>query len=179
MTDDNAALITGLRAAREGLRERWGEVWAQLVPIQNDIDAVTAMLARYGYVDAVAEPKAGGEGDGAESPVATIPTDVSEAVAKLIVDVGAGQAARRYCEWLFKNNRVSAEASVRDLLEQFPPSLREHYNPDKTSAVETLRSQIKAWVVRGETAMTYEGGMVALRPAAEPTVEAAMERRTA
>jgi hypothetical protein len=178
MLEPTPAVIASLVAARNALFDHRAQVWAQLVPIENDIAAVSGMLARYGYADAVsphAEPVAAAPVAGAvQPPSISIPADVSEAVAKLIVEVGPMQATRRYCEWLVKNGRVAIPASVRDLFEQFTPSLRQHFNPDDASAIETLRSQIKAWVSRNETIMTYEGGMVGIKSEA-PT----LEKRTA
>jgi hypothetical protein len=85
---------------------------------------------------------------------------LDQTVASLVQQLGTIGAARRFCEWLLRNDMVDPPVPVRLLLMNFPPSLRDKYSFDDTAATETLRSQIKAWITRGETALTYESGQV-------------------
>jgi len=184
MPEPNDSIIVGLFITRNALLQRWGTTWSDLLALGGQVDQVNSMLAQNGVVIPPADAYSLNIQPATVMPEVDTPTDpvadtasettddqLEEAVQKLISDVGHRTAAQQYCEWLLRSYSVSNPATVRALLGNFTPSLRIYYNRDDTTAIETLRSQIKYWVRKGLTALTYEGGLVGLKPEAIKTEE--------
>lgn len=161
-------VVLSLLQTRNVLLARLGEVWAEFLAAQADIGQVDAMLARHGFAVPSVEP---------EHEAVPPPPDeqIDTTVATMIADSGLAVAAQQFCEWVLRNGLVQSPGTVRALLESFTPSLRNEYSKSTTSAVETLRSQIKTWVARGTTALTYENGRVGIKPEPVPDAEQAKE----
>jgi hypothetical protein len=171
----------GLFQARAGLQTRLGALLSEWIAVQSELDQINAMLARRGFQpQQVAMPTIPDEQQmlseelqqrfpASELSQPAHPTleQIDAAVAKLIEDRGVVGAAITFCEWLIQTGIVVDAITVRSLFNEFTPSLKKQYNPNETAAIETLRSQIKAAVAHGRTALTYNaGGLLGLQPVA-------------
>jgi hypothetical protein len=159
-----------LLAAHKALLEEYGELFSRSQIVLQDIQNLEAMLARHGYwapmpitdyAAALAEPPA---------PPVPPPQPVQtmdEIISKMVADSGVPDTAVRYIEYIFGMNQVAAPAQVRQLLDAFPPVLRQNYHQDSAVATEALRAQIRSRVDSGTTTLSYENGYVGIKGASQ------------
>ena len=173
------SIVTGLLVSRRGSIQKYSAAWSEAVAARDQVDRINALLAENGFsippedaysigLEPEAETHAGTEIQATPQQPQQQEDLSSEQfdrdVQNLIVTMGTINAALALSEWFIRGGVVPNPATVRNLLERFTPSLRLHYNPNDTTAIETLRSQIRYAVEKGYTLLTYEKGRVGLRP---------------
>ncbi|HEY1867176.1 MAG TPA: hypothetical protein VGG70_02700 [Candidatus Cybelea sp.] len=149
------------------------------------------MLARYGHIEKPKDSATNGQAkpgktspgkpEGLSGPVPAIGAEpkaeapqpsLNEVAAKMIVDFGAVDAARRWCEWLIRTHQFGTPTvNVGMFLDKFPPALRNQYNKERATAVEALRAQVRSWIDRGTTTLEWERSKVSAakkQPSAAP-----------
>jgi hypothetical protein len=87
-----------------------------------------------------------------------------EFAAKWIVEFGPSEAARRWSEWLINSKQVPSPASVAMFYDKFPATLKKQYNPDRATAIEALRAQMRSWIEKGTTTLKYVKSQVTAEP---------------
>jgi hypothetical protein len=87
-----------------------------------------------------------------------------EFAAKWIVDFGPSEAARRWCEWLMNSKQVPSPATVAMLYDKFPATLKKQYNPERATAIEALRAQMRSWIEKRTTTLKYANSQVTAEP---------------
>jgi hypothetical protein len=180
-------LLEALLHARAALDARWAEAWEKVLSIQTDLDQIGEMLIRNGYVESSSLATTADEP--ALPGTIEMPTPISgdlekrlsvdQIVEKVLRESGPAVTAQSFCEHLFESGVVRNPCPVRDLFDSFPPPLRGLYSANRTSAVEALRLQIKNWIARGETSLTYQNGLVGVPNASSISDIDADEERTA
>jgi hypothetical protein len=175
---DREAIIKSLisaRAALEHEKQQYyriaGDAIANAHQCDEDDKALVEMLARYGYKEPEKVKEAsptlalGGllnllPKNSAATTVEQPKPTLDEIAAKLIVDFGVSDAARRWCEWLFKTKQVPDPSPVRAFYDKFPAALKAQYNSDQANAVEALRAQVRSWIDKGTTTLNYKDSQV-------------------
>jgi hypothetical protein len=114
------------------------------------------MLGQYGHVESQAPVQRPAL---APLPISANPTQ-DEVAVRWIVEYGASDAARRWCEWLLAAKIVPSPSPVAMFYDRFPQTLKQQYNDDRNKAIEALRAQFNSWIEKGQTTIRYMNAKV-------------------